>query len=186
MSEDPYQHLYPYFDQEPSLCVRKKSPQATIPTRDSGVAAGLHLHAAETKTIPPGKRANVDTGLVIFCPPGTYARIAPRDDLTLHSGIIVGAGVVDADYRGNVGVILFNLGDSDFQVRTGDRIAQLILERITLPRSVIPLPSPEEFDQLMAAEAAADETHHEDEEPGPADKENTSSGSKRPRDSPAT
>lgn len=118
------------------------------------------------------------------------ALLLARSGLALCCGIVAGAGVIDAGYRGNVGVILFNLGDSDFQVRTGDRIAQLILERIILP-------SVEEVEQMpdsgqrgtagfgstgVAADTAANKTHH-DEEPGPA----ASSGStKRPRDSPAT
>ena len=60
-------------------------------------------------------------------------KIAPRSGLALKHGIDVGAGVIDADYRGNLGVILFNHSDADFQVKPGDRIAQLILERIETP-----------------------------------------------------
>ena len=73
------------------------------------------------------------TGLSISFPPGLYARIAPRSGLALKRFIDVGAGVVDADYRGEVGVVLFNHGDQDFEVKMGDRIAQLILERIDTP-----------------------------------------------------
>ena len=73
------------------------------------------------------------TGLSISFPAGLYARIAPRSGLALKKFIDVGAGVVDADYRGEVGVVLFNHGDQDFQVKMGDRIAQLILERIDTP-----------------------------------------------------
>ena len=58
--------------------------------------------------------------------------LAPRSGLAWKNSIDVGAGVVDYDYRGNVGVILFNLGDADFSVKTGDRVAQLILERISM------------------------------------------------------
>ena len=73
------------------------------------------------------------TGLSISFPAGLYARIAPRSGLALKKFIAVGAGVVDSDYRGDVGVVLFNHGDQDFQVKMGDRIAQLILERIDTP-----------------------------------------------------
>ena len=73
------------------------------------------------------------TGISISFPAGLYARIAPRSGLALKKFIDVGAGVVDADYRGEVGVVLFNHGDQDFQVNMGDRIAQLILERIDTP-----------------------------------------------------
>lgn len=72
------------------------------------------------------------TGLSIACPPGTYARIAPRSGLAVKRGIDCGAGVVDADYRGPVGVVLFNFGAEDFVVEVGDRIAQLILEKVNM------------------------------------------------------
>ena len=74
------------------------------------------------------------TGLSISFPIGLYARIALRSGLALKKFIDVGAGVVNSDYRGEVGVVLFNHGDQDFEVKMGDRIAQLILEKIdTLP-----------------------------------------------------
>ena len=61
---------------------------------------------------------------------GTYGRIAPRSGLAWKKHIDVGAGVIDADYRGNVGVVLFNHGAEDLEVKVGDRVAQLILEKI--------------------------------------------------------
>ena len=84
------------------------------------------------QVIPAGGRGVVKTDLCIACPAGTYARIAPRSGLAVKKGIDVGAGVVDADYRGNVGVVLFNLGTDDFVVDVGDRIAQLILEKVNM------------------------------------------------------
>lgn len=75
----------------------------------------------------------VPTGLALACPPGTYARVAPRSGLAVKHFIDTGAGVVDEDYRGEVGVVLFNHADTDFQVKAGDRVAQLILERIATP-----------------------------------------------------
>ena len=68
----------------------------------------------------------------ISVPPGTYGRIAPRSSLAWKNSLHVGAGVIDADYRGNVGVVLFNLSNEDFGIKQGDRIAQLILEKIVL------------------------------------------------------
>ena len=65
-------------------------------------------------------------------PPLTYGRVAPRSGLAYKKGIDVGAGVIDEDYRGEVGVILFNFGEEDFEVAPGDRIAQLILEKISM------------------------------------------------------
>ena len=75
-------------------------------------------------------------GLAIAIPEGTYARIAPRSGLAVKKGINTGAGVVDYDYRGEVGVVLFNHGTEDFEVAAGDRVAQLILERIATPQVV--------------------------------------------------
>ena len=72
-------------------------------------------------------------GLAILFPVGLYARIAPRSGLALKKFIDVGTGVVDSDYRREVGVILFNHGDQDFEVKMGDRIAQLIFEKINTP-----------------------------------------------------
>jgi dUTP pyrophosphatase len=67
----------------------------------------------------------------------TTTRTAPRSGLAWKNHIDVGAGVVDADYRGNVGVVLFNFSDSDFSVSTGDRVAQLILEKIHVGAEVV-------------------------------------------------
>ena len=75
----------------------------------------------------------MQTGLAISFPACLYAKIAPRSGLVLKKFIDVGAGVVNSDYHGEVGVVLFNHGDQDFQVKMGDRIAQLILEKIDTP-----------------------------------------------------
>ena len=69
-------------------------------------------------------------------PNGCYGRIAPRSGLTLKKFIDVGAGVVDEDYRGELGVILFNFGEEDFKINMGDKIAQLIFEKIKTPAIV--------------------------------------------------
>jgi dUTP pyrophosphatase len=115
------------------LQIKKLSDKATIPTQGSEFAAGLDLSSAVDLVIPAGGRALVKTDLSIACPAGTYARIAPRSGLALEKGIDTGAGVIDADYRGPVGVILFNWGHEEFVITTGDRIAQLILEQIVYP-----------------------------------------------------
>ena len=78
-------------------------------------------------------RALIHTEIAIAVPEGYYGRIAPRSGLALQCGIDVGGGVIDADYRGEVGVILFNHSDEDYHVKQGDRIAQLILEKIICP-----------------------------------------------------
>ncbi|KJA24596.1 hypothetical protein HYPSUDRAFT_53662 [Hypholoma sublateritium FD-334 SS-4] len=117
----------------PNLLVKRLSEKATIPTRGSALAAGYDLYSAEKKLIPAHGKALVDTQLSIAVPHGTYGRVAPRSGLASKFMIDTGAGVIDADYRGVVFVLLYNLSDKDFQVEQGDRIAQLILERIYTP-----------------------------------------------------
>ena len=115
------------------LKVQKLSNNAALPKRSTDGAAEYDLCASQDCTIPAGGKGLVHTGLVISFPAGLYACIAPRSELALKKFIDVGAGVVDADYRGEVGVVLFNHGDQDFEVKMGDRIAQLILEKIDTP-----------------------------------------------------
>mmetsp|Transcript_32204 Transcript_32204/g.44684 ORF Transcript_32204/g.44684 Transcript_32204/m.44684 type:complete len:168 (+) Transcript_32204:142-645(+) len=119
-----------------TLRVKKLSENATIPTRGSAHAAGYDLSSAYDCVVPKRGKYLVKTDISIAIPEGTYARVAPRSGLAWKHSIDVGAGVVDFDYRGNVGVILFNLSEEDFQVKTGDRVAQLILERIMTPSVV--------------------------------------------------
>ncbi|KAJ3552917.1 hypothetical protein NM688_g3897 [Phlebia brevispora] len=115
------------------LLIKKHSDRARVPTRGSALAAGYDLYSAEHKTIPAHGKALVDTQLSIAVPAGTYGRVAPRSGLASKFMIDTGAGVVDADYRGIVFVLLYNLSDKDFEVKEGDRVAQLILERIYTP-----------------------------------------------------
>lgn len=117
----------------PVLRVKKLSPTAVLPSRGSALAAGLDLSAAHDDVIPAGGKGLVKTDLVIAVPDGCYARVAPRSGLAHKKFIDTGAGVIDADYRGNVGVILFNHSNEDFPVKQGDRVAQLILEKIAYP-----------------------------------------------------
>ena len=105
------------------LKVQKLTNNAALPKRSTEGAAGYDLCAAQDCTIPASGKGLVKTGLSISFPPGLYARIAPRSGLALKRFIDVGAGVVDADYRGEVGVVLFNHGDQDFEIKMGDRIA---------------------------------------------------------------
>ena len=156
------------------LRCKKLSETAVLPVRGSAFAAGVcvcvcvllsdfnsydifsHIHfaslnigydlASAVDTVVPAKgKAIVKTDLAIAIPENTYARIAPRSGLAVKHFIDVGAGVVDYDYRGNVGVVLFNHSDVDFTVRQSDRIAQLILEKI----SMVPV---EEVEELPSTE----------------------------------
>jgi len=94
------------------------------------------LYAAKDTVVPTRGKVLVDTDISMAVPEGTYGRIAPRSGLAAKHMIDTGAGVIDADYRGQVKVLLFNHGEKDFEVKEGDRIAQLVLERIYTPEVV--------------------------------------------------
>lgn len=115
------------------LLVKRLSPLATIPSRGSKFAAGYDLSSAYDSSVPARGKSLIKTDLSVAVPTGHYGRVAPRSGLALKNGIDVGAGVIDEDYRGPVSVILFNHSDVDFTIKAGDRIAQLILERISTP-----------------------------------------------------
>ncbi|MFN4276388.1 MAG: dUTP diphosphatase [Ferrovibrio sp.] len=102
-----------------------------LPTYATADAAGLDLLAAvaEPVTLKPGERRLIPTGLSIAVPPGFEAQVRPRSGLALKHGISVlnAPGTVDADYRGEVGVILINHGDQPFVINRGERIAQMVV-----------------------------------------------------------
>jgi len=115
------------------LLIAKLSENATLPTRGSPLSAGYDLYSAEDVEVPARGKGLVKTDLQIKVPHGTYGRVAPRSGLALKHHIDIGAGVVDEDYRGNVGVVMFNHADTVFTVKKGDRIAQLVCEKIVYP-----------------------------------------------------
>ncbi|KAI5466435.1 dUTPase-like protein [Mariannaea sp. PMI_226] len=118
------------------LQIKKLSDKGRLPTRGSAFAAGYDMYAARDTTIPARGKALVSTDISMAVPEGTYGRIAPRSGLAAKHFIDTGAGVIDADYRGEVKVLLFNHSDIDFEIKEGDRIAQLVLERIYTPEVV--------------------------------------------------
>lgn len=118
------------------IYVKKLREDAYLPTRGSEHAAGLDIYSVEDVNILPGTRALVKTGISVAVEHGTYFRIAPRSGLAYKHGIDVLAGVVDSDYRGEIAVILSNLGEKEFQVSKGDRIAQGIVEVIQVAEVV--------------------------------------------------
>jgi len=105
-----------------------------LPSYATPSAAGLDLIAALSADIvlPPGGRALVGTGIAIALPAEFEAQVRPRSGLALKAGITVlnSPGTIDADYRGEIGVILINLGENPYTVRRGDRIAQLVVAPI--------------------------------------------------------
>jgi len=95
-------------------------------------SSGVDLRAAEEKVIEPGDWALIGTGLYLEIPFGYEAQVRPRSGLALKHGVTVlnAPGTIDADYRGEVGVILINLGSKPFEVKVGDRIAQLVISAV--------------------------------------------------------
>ena len=106
-----------------------------LPAYESEFAAGLDLRAAlsEPMVLEPGARALVPTGLALALPAGFEAQVRPRSGLALKHGIMVlnSPGTVDADYRGEISVILANMGDAPFTVSRGMRIAQMVIAPVT-------------------------------------------------------
>ena len=104
------------------------------PTPATPASAGCDLHAAieDKLVLAPGQRELVPTGFRIELPPGYEAQVRPRSGLALHYGVTLpnAPGTIDADYRGEVGVILQNGGQDDFVVARGDRIAQLVVSAV--------------------------------------------------------
>lgn len=105
----------------------------TLPAYATEGAAGMDVLAAEDISLAPGARHAVATGLAVAIPPGLEIQVRPRSGLALKHGISVPntPGTIDSDYRGELKVILINHGVEDFEIRRGDRIAQLVLAPVT-------------------------------------------------------
>ena len=103
-----------------------------LPQYQTEGASGLDLHAAESITIEPGQVKLISTGLRIAIPSGFEGQVRPRSGLALKHGIglLNSPGTIDSDYRGIVGIILFNFGQEPFVVHRGDRVAQLVITKV--------------------------------------------------------
>ena len=117
-----YTSFFYYTEKQPkmipgitTLKVKRLSEHAKLPMRASDHAAGYDLFAAADYLIVAQGKELVKTDIAVAIPPGYYGRIAPRSSLALKSHIDVGAGVIDEDYRGPIGVVLFNLGSMSFK-----------------------------------------------------------------------
>jgi dUTP pyrophosphatase len=123
-----------------------------LPSYATPSAAGLDLIAAlpADLVLAPGARSMVGTGIAIALPTAFEAQVRPRSGLALKVGVTVlnSPGTIDADYRGEIGVVLINLGDSPYTVRRGDRIAQLVVAPIVRAAWQV-------IDQLPPSERAA-------------------------------
>lgn len=115
----------PYIPSEP-LHVKRIHPSASLPTRAHPTDAGLDLATIDAITLPPGERCKVLTGLQIAIPDGHVGLIADRSSMALR-GVKTGGGVIDQDYRGELGVILLNTSNEPVRIEKGDRVAQLLV-----------------------------------------------------------
>jgi dUTP pyrophosphatase len=115
----------------PSIKVKKLRPEARLPAYMTPGAAGADLYAAvlEPVRLGPGERAVIPIGIALEIPDGFEGQVRPRSGLAVRDGLTVlnAPGTIDADYRGEVNVIVVNLGQKECWVRTGDRIAQLVV-----------------------------------------------------------
>lgn len=120
--------------------VKKLKPNAVVPRYMSEQAAGVDVHACidEPIRLSAGSRALIPTGLAIELPPGFEAQARPRSGLAIKHGVTVlnSPGTIDADYRGEVGIILINHNWENFEVKPGDRIAQLVITAVAFAQFI--------------------------------------------------
>lgn len=114
------------------LAVRRLDAEIPLPRYARDGDAGLDIHAAESVTLPPGARLAVRTGIAVAIPTGYAGFVLPRSGLALRSGVTVlnAPGLIDAGYRGELHVLLVNHGAAGVSVRRGERIAQLVVQRV--------------------------------------------------------
>jgi dUTP pyrophosphatase len=111
--------------------IKKLHAEAILPHYAHGPAedAGLDLRAVERIVLSPGVTQAVPTGIAIELPPGYEAQVRPRSGMALKHSVTVNFGTIDPGYRGEIRVIMFNLGRNDYVIEPGDRIAQLVIAR---------------------------------------------------------
>ena len=118
-----------------TLKFKRIHPDAVLPAYAHPSDAGMDIRSVADMTVPARGRALVPTGLVVLLPPLYEAQVRPRSGLALKHGITVlnTPGTIDSGYRGEIGVILFNSSDVDFQIKKGDRVAQVVIAPVTQP-----------------------------------------------------
>lgn len=125
-------HAAPPHPFSPIAIAMKRLPHGEglpLPSYETEGSAGMDVRAAAAMTIAPGKRALVPTGFAMAIPRGFEVQVRPRSGLALKKGISLPntPGTIDSDYRGELGIILINLGEEDFVIERGDRIAQIVV-----------------------------------------------------------
>jgi dUTP pyrophosphatase len=121
------------------LHVRLLRPGALVPSRSRPGDAGYDLYSAEAFSLWPGERVAAPTGVAVALPAGVAGLVTPRSGLAARHGISVvnGPGLIDPNYRGEIRVVLVNLGDARFEAAVGDRIAQLLLVPFAMPDACV-------------------------------------------------
>lgn len=111
--------------------IKRLHPDAVLPSYAHGPQedAGLDLRSVERMILAPGVAQGVPTGIAIELPPGYEAQVRPRSGMALKHSVTVNFGTIDPGYRGEIRVVMFNLGRSEYIVEKGDRIAQLVVAR---------------------------------------------------------
>jgi dUTP pyrophosphatase len=117
-----------------ALAVRRLRPDARLPGRAHPGDAGLDLSAVEPLELAPGARGAASTGLAVAIPPGHAGLVVPRSGLARRHGVTVAnaPGLIDAGYRGELQVLLVNLGAEPYRIEPGDRVAQLVVVPVSL------------------------------------------------------
>ena len=135
MGQSPFADL-----SEARVFVTRVSPESDLPLPEYATtgSAGLDLRAciARELTLAPGGRALVGTGLAVALPEGFEAQIRPRSGLAAEHGVTLlnSPGTIDADYRGEIRLVVVNLGDTPYTIRRGDRIGQMVIARVARAR----------------------------------------------------
>jgi len=115
-----------------TLQVKRLTETATLPVRGSIHAAGLDLFADASVSIMPYRNNLIPTGISVVIPTGYYGRIAPRSGVSFKTGVMVNAGVIDSDYRGELKILMQNPTGDYVDFKAGEKVAQLIIEKIAL------------------------------------------------------
>jgi dUTP pyrophosphatase len=126
-------------NEDPVIRIVKKDPAIPLPGYETGGAAGMDIRAflKEAVIIPPLGRVKIPTGLFLEIPPSYEAQVRPRSGLAIKQGLTVlnAPGTIDSDYRGELEIILINLGAEAVAVKSGDRVAQLIIAPVSRART---------------------------------------------------
>ena len=136
----------------------KMSPKAVVPTKATRYSIGLDLHSPDNYLIRPKKQVLIPTQIKLGIPPGHYGRIVSKSWLAIQNQVHVGTGIIDPDYTGEIKVLLINNSKHYYQVKEGEAIGQLILEKACIPilRQVKELPTTERGDRGCGSHSPGD------------------------------